>query len=455
MQNENNYGQEDNLEMNKEKEEVKPIIEIPQAYYDKLKQEQLEKERIEKEKEEQIKREKELKNNNSSLLGKILLNMVVIFGSLYGAVNKNPYLLAIIPAYILILSIFFAVKKNKKSDFAISILLGGILLAILCFLVCLVNEDTADLWMYFTVASIASGFIGLITANVLTWFITERKNIKALQTMGFFLYFVLLVGIPYAVYKKFPEEFTKIVFRSQSEVKAETQQEFIEKTLKNRYGEKFTCNEGKNAFLEGSTIYGNNKQLINLRTCTNEQGTEINVQTTEYDKAKVLYVVTDDYIEIRYLKTFKETLERNLKTQARANVSVRLYPETQCNFVGDCADCEAYYAYRKELDSQKLYEYSSKLNLENYLKYTNATDFVNEYQFKYIINVIGSFGGIMSTEYDEIVDNILASLNDAGLKNTYGYEITLKNSNELNKIVYKVTGDTNEEKKFKDPIMVE
>ena len=60
-----------------------------------------------------------------------------------------------------------------------------------------------------------------------------------------------------------------------------------------------------------------------------------------------------------------------------------------------------------------------------------------------------------------MINKVLNSLNSNSIKNTFGYEITIKNASSLgdtgtyNTTAYKVKGTTNEELTFKDPVIVE
>ena len=57
------------------------------------------------------------------------------------------------------------------------------------------------------------------------------KNIKALQTIGYLLFFAALLGGPYFAYQKWPTEFNQMIFYQKNEVIAETYEEYVLKTL--------------------------------------------------------------------------------------------------------------------------------------------------------------------------------------------------------------------------------
>ena len=213
----------------------KPIIEIPQAYYDKLekeKQDQLEEQR---KKEEQKKEAEIALNDAGKFFTLVIFNAVIFFGFLYLTVNKMTYSILGIPVFIILLTIIHAIKYKKKSSYPVSIVVGGMLSAIVCFVLSMFYEQEVDLWTYYTIASAVVAFLGLIVSNLITKMISDFKNIKALQAIGYFLFFGLLIGVPFYLSKNYHEEFYKYVFYKQVEVVAETESEFVLKTLKQSY----------------------------------------------------------------------------------------------------------------------------------------------------------------------------------------------------------------------------
>ena len=96
---------------------------------------------------------------------------------------------------------------------------------------------------------------------------------------------------------------------------------------------------------------------------------------------------------------------------------------------------------------------STKLNFTKDLK-KSPLEYINGNKFKYVINISGQFNNI-STNYESIIENVLNSLNSLEYKNNYGYIISIYNIDtavlETKQLVYKVIGDTNSEKTFKDP----
>ena len=97
------------------------------------------------------------------------------------------------------------------------------------------TTEEMELWTYYTIASAITGFLGLIVSSIITKLLTDIKNVKALQTILYLLFFVALIGGPILAYKKYPTEFYKYVFYKKSEVVANTYEEFVLKTLKIRY----------------------------------------------------------------------------------------------------------------------------------------------------------------------------------------------------------------------------
>ena len=71
-----------------------------------------------------------------------------------------------------------------------------------------------------------------------------------------------------------------------------------------------------------------------------------------------------------------------------------------------------------------------------------------------MISITGQFGS--QSDYSAIITGIFEFLNNKGYKNNYGYIISIYNDKtnagfETKELVYKVKGDTNTDKTFKDP----
>lgn len=424
----------------------KPIIEIPEKYYQKLEQERQEEMAAKLKKEQSDKVDNENLHRNMGVMANAFINAIITFGTVYAMLNVNRKLILILPVYFLIITISGALKDKKESNIPVSILVGGILCAIIAFIISLVQDSQMDLWTYYSIAFASIGFLGLLTSSIISHLIVDHKNIKALETIGIFLYFAFIIAGPIFLYKKFPEQFRRIVFREETIVVAKTEDEFLIKTLKNRYNVDFTCQRGRrtnNASGHSTVAY----------TCKDPSNNEVKVLSTVYNESDVEYIIQDNYSDFLYLKKLKDNLAAKIKTTTGSTATIYLYPKKGCSFVGDCHDCDEYTAiYKEENDLDNLYEFSKNLNFNPYLN-LNYTDFANQYEFKYIIEVSGNYNSLSPN--DDTISSILSILNTAKLKNTYGYEIILKNSTQYNRIVYKVKGSTNSTEEFNNPQVID
>ncbi len=446
----NNLNQDQQLNLAQkfkpEEPEQKPIIEIPQEYYDKLEKERQEKEN--KEHQENLKIQQDLANapKMEGLGSKIIINAVAIPLIIFATLNVNIICIAAIPILFIILSAIFAIKEKKESTYPVSSLIGGMIIAVICFVISMLKDDLGDLMSVYALLSAAAGFIGLISGGIITNVIANREEVKALGTLGAIFFFIALFAGPYIAYQKFPEAISKFLFLKQIEVKAETEDEFIEKTLKNRYNANFTCDHAKK-----SNSINQRSQRVTNRTCS-VQDKKFNVSSIAYNEGDNQYIIADDLIDVLYLKEIKGKLSSDIQTALGATkVDVYLYPQKNCTFVGDCADCDEYYArYAEENDNKNQYKESTELNLEKYLN-MDPINFINEYEFKVIIIVNGNF--TTTFDYNSVIDKILEVLKNNNLKNTFGFNISLLNYDRTQDFateVYRVKGDTNSSKEFKD-----
>lgn len=386
-----------------------------------------------------------------------IINALAIFGIIYGYLNINKLIIFALPAFIVVLTIIFAIKQKSKSAYPQGVLVGGILAAIASFGLSILNMEQSDLYMYYTIVSVATGVLGIILSSIITTLLTDIKNVKALKTIGYLIIIGAYVGVPFYLYKAYPEELFKYVFFEQIEVVAETEDEFILKTLKNRYGENFTCDVTKIKH-----AIDQKKQRMTIRPCTSANGTEITVQSFEYEPSLVQYTIIEDYLDKRYFNQLKEELETKVVQSTMASsVQISLYSSENCNLVADCVDCEDYLKNKNELNDRKnQYEASTKLNFQKDLT-INAVDFANNGKYKYVITINGNYAGYQSAAFDDVINKTLTTLNSYGVKNTYGYEITIKSGQSLggnetyNTEVYKVKGEASEDKTFKNPVIVE
>ena len=386
-----------------------------------------------------------------------IINALAIFGIIYGYLNINNLIIFALPAFIVVLTIMFAIKQKQKSAYPQGVLVGGILAAIVAFLLSIVKIEQSDLYMYYTIVAVATGVLGIILSSIITNILTDIKNVKAMKAIGYLIVIGAYVGVPFYLYKTYPEELFKYVFFEQIEVVAETEDEYIIKTLKNRYGENFTCDVTKIKH-----AIDQKKQRMTIRPCTSENGTEITVQSFEYEPSLVQYSIIEDYLDQRYFNQLKTELESKVQIATMANsVQISLYSKENCNLVADCVDCEDYLQNKNELNDRKnIYEASTKLNFQKQLT-VNAVDFANNGEYKYVITINGNYAGFHETAYADIINKALTELNGNGVKNNYGFEITLKSSQTLgssetyNTEVYKVKGEASDDKTFKNPIVME
>lgn len=436
----------------------KPVIEIPQAYYDKLEKERLEKEQKEAAELQNKQERKEIHHENSKMLSLVLLNALLLFASLYLTIKVNEIAFFIFPVASIILTIFNALKDQKESSYPTSILLGGMGLAVISYAISAIDSNNVDYWTYYAIASAVLGFIFFAISNIITKIITNRQDIKALATIGYLIFFAAIIGIPYYLYTKYPDEFYRYVFNRQAPVVAETESEYVLKTLKNRYNISFTCDSDVQSKLYSGT------QVEKIYTCYAGSNTKDKISVTSmqyYDSDNEdHYIVKDDYMDILKLNNARQTISQDiLDYVAASEVTTYLYPESGCRFIGDCAECDEYYeTYQSDEEFVNQYNFSKNLNLSKYLS-MDTTSFINEYKFKLIINIsISSNLYYDESNYDNVIDKTLTILNNIGLKNTYGYYIRIYSydkTNDLKKEVYKVKGDKSSDGTFKDPITIE
>lgn len=445
-----------NQVINETLEEDKPIIEIPQSYYDKLAQEKMEKEQKEEEERKLNEQFSAFHKEGNKIFSMTIFNALIFFCLLYLAVNYLNILMVFIPVIIIVVSIIEAIKNKEKTNYPVSVLLGGMLVAVVTFVISMINTDEMDLWTYYAIAGAVIAFLGLIIANIVTKFVVHGKEIKALETVGYVIFFACLVGIPFFFYQKYPEAFYRYVFLKQAEVKAETEEEFIIKTLKLRYNLTFTCDNSN-----VKTSMYNYTQTVKSRTCSDEAGNEFTVQSVVYDKSENKYIVLDTYMDTLYLESVKESLTTNVKAVISNPQSVLtyLYPQKECRFVGDCVEVDEYFELlEEESDLSNQYNSSTELNLEKYLS-GDAISFVNDYKFKVVLNVFVKSETELGEKYcSDLVLKILDVLNDSGIKNTYGYRITINRYSSTDVVSYKeyeVISDASTDGTFADPQVVE
>ena len=146
----------------------------------------------------------------------------------------NKLIIIAMPLYFILYTFIKASKEKKECTASISVLIGGIVSAVVCFIAAgFINENLRDYYDYYAVASVVSAFVGMFISNIITQLVANKENIKALQTLAYISFFVLLFGGSYVLYLKYPEQILRYVFMQKTEILAETEEEFIIKTLKN------------------------------------------------------------------------------------------------------------------------------------------------------------------------------------------------------------------------------
>ncbi len=425
-----------------------PIIEIPQEYYDKLNQEQ--REREEQERQDAIIQANQAETNKkfSQIVLQGIINCFIFFICFQLAYTKIDYAILAGPIIVAVITIFTAVKFQKENTYHTSVMIGGMLTAVVAYVIGLVRKDSADYWMHFALSCAIVAFVSFISCSIINAAIVNRKDIKALGIIGIVLYFAALIGVPYYFYNRNREENYKLIFGKTTEVKAETEIDFITKTLKNRYGLDFDCQT------KGIKVDAYKGRRISQRTCTplSDKDTKLTVQSIAYNEGSNQFIVIDNYLDITKFNDFRVKYATGILSKVGASkVDFFIYPKENCTFIGDCAQSQEYFAnYANEIDVDNQYKASSLIDYSKYLK-MEAKDIVNNNNFQYVINVIGAF--IDESQYAEIVNSTLDYLNNEGLKNNYGFEITIfatYDGGNSQRKVYTAKGTTNGEKKFKD-----
>lgn len=430
----------------------KPIIEIPQSYYDQLAKEEAE--IRQKQQEELNRRQEKLENPSKSthIFGYSILTAIITFFSLYGILNIHELTIFIVPIFIVVGSIYATSKDKKDSQFPVAIMVGGMIVAVLTFVLSMLQEDKMDMWTYYAVASAIIAFLGMTVANIIEKIMTERKNIKAIQSLGYILFFIALIAVPAYLYTNYKDVFYKYVFQQQVVVEAETEEEFVMKTLKNRYNMDFTCDKTQEKY----QINQDNRKMV-ARVCKDSVGNEITVQSIAYNEGENEYIVIDNYIDVLFLNPTKNYLMSDLNALTHSQkVVVYLYPEENCTFLGDCVQCSEYIAnIDKETNLDNQFKVSTELNLTKELT-SNSKDYINNHNYKFIIEITSNFDET-TLDKDTLINSVLDRLNQIGYKNNYGYTIKLIDDigYDLIDIIYQVDGKTNSNKTFKDPIVVD
>ena len=395
--------------------------------------------------EEQQQREKQEMAEKSApgIWAFIIVNCALVSLSIYYFLDKSIYTLLALLSYVIVGSLFFGLKYKKDSYFSTSYMVGGIAGAALFFVLSLVQTEQTESWIHYALITGIVSFIGWIISAVVTYITYNHKEIKALQSIGLFLVLAIVLGIPIFIFKKYPDTFNKFIYNQQNKIIATSEEEFVLKTLKNRYGIDFNCQKAKR-------IKNVHNYVTNQRVCTDSNNNKINVISTAYNESEYQYIVEDNYMNIILLNKFKTEVNEIIGKVADGKSSIALYPKRNwCSFVGDCHDCDEYYeVYSKEEDLKNRYEYSKDLKLQKYLN-IDKKEFVNDYEFKYIIEISLNNSATMTKTPEEIVESVINSLNEQQLENNYGFEIILKNTvDDIIIPIYKVKGTASDNKRF-------
>ncbi len=410
-------------------------IEIPQEYYDKL----------EKEKEQRLqdlaKKEEEHKENVQSggTVILIIFSFIVVFGLLYGMLHFNRLLIIGIPIYIVLGTIISTSSKKENSKFGVSLLVSGMIGALIFFLLAMGNKNTSDKYIYYAYALFVVAFVGYILSLVLVKLLFD-KNVKALGKIFYFLIIAAIFGCPYYLYSNYKDLFMKYVFKETEVVGAATEEEYIEKVLANRYDTKFACNGPKKNFIDDIT-----HRRASTITCSSLDGNiELEVMSLYYDEDNKQYIIRDSYIDTTYITPLTKELEESIKgVVSSKSVKISLYPSNKCYFIGDCENDKN---YDKEMNLDNLHKYSDELRLKEYIGITGV-EFFNKYQFEYNIIIRGNYSE--AENFESMISAVVDILEQKGLKNKKGFTITIKDTSVVQD-VYKVVGKADNNGSFRN-----
>ena len=455
----------DNNQKTSSNNKVQEKIEIPQAYYDQKKEKEraLEEQKI----QEQMEREQQKINNaqSSNLLMTLIIFGVLTYLCMSFAPKKGEVSFIVMFAIIVLSSIISGIANKKKTNIPDGVLAGGIMCAAITFVISMIKNDNSELWIYYAIGSGIIAIAGYIISKLITSIIVDNKNIKAVQTIGIFLVLGGLIGTPIYLKQKYPEEFARYVLNRSREIVAESELDFVEKTLKNRYGKDFTCGNKKTAmdyvvhtmvsrYMCFDEVLSDTELDKRLKNASYDSGSNdyVIVSSIPYNENELKFIIEDDYLDKLYLDEIKELISNALgKKIPESKFKISLYPNGNCLFVGDCADCEEYYEvgdYESQLDVR--YETSTNLDYSKDMN-MSAVEFINKHEYKYLISISGFYSSYFQDNYEPTVATAIEVLNSLNLDNNFGYEITLKNSTEYNKEVYKVIGYKSSDKKFNKP----
>ena len=411
-------------------------IEIPQKYYDKL----------DKEKEERLqalaKKEEEHQTTVQSggMVILIILSFIICFGLLYGMLHVNKLLILGLPIYVVLGSLISGSANKENSKFGVSILVSCMLGALVCFILGMSNKAASDKYIYYAYAFFAVAFMGYSLSMAIIKLLFD-KEVKAMGKLFSLLVIALVFGVPFYFYNTKKIDFMSIVFKETKVIGAATQEEYIEKVLKNRYGIGFTCdNDAKKNYIDAVT----HKRTMVLPCASDDGRVKSDVMSLFYDEDNKQYIVKDFYINNTYVDPLRKELQTAINGAVSSkSVSVAFFPDNKCFFIGDC---EGDKEYEKEMDLDNLHKYSDELRLQDYIGINNI-DFFNKYKFEYDVVVKSSYAA--NEDFELMVKNIVDILEQKGLKNYKGFNITMRDTSII-KDVYKVSGKADASGSFRN-----
>ena len=414
------------LPITKEESKAPDQIEIPQKYYDNLAKEEQAKKEAEEQSivEEQNRQAASAQNNKTLILA--LINAVIIGITFIGTVNINHYLFFLGVLIIPVLSIILALKDKSENIYPVTAFLGGIFSGGILYVYYAAIMKNNEFSLYYAICCFALGLVGYIFANIVNRLINKKDEVKAMEKLIMLAFIALIIGGPIFVYKKYPTEVNRYFFRYQTVVTAATENEFLEKTLEQRYDKKFTCDDSSKKIRQEQTTH----ELYKTRKCNDSDGVEFRGTVIKYQLDQ--YTVIDDYINTIYLDKEKERLAESIKDITGADqVEVYFYPDKVCTFVGDCFQTKEYLEDLKTINERNYrYDTSVKLNLKKYMN-EDSKYFVNDFGFKIIVVIKHRFTNekieIPADQTSHYVDSALEVLNKEGYKNNKGFLIQVFN----------------------------
>ena len=237
---------------NNENQVLEEKIEIPQEYYDKLNKEKEERLQALAKKEE----EHQATTQAGGTIFLIFLSFIVCGFLLYGMNNIDKLLIIGLPVYTILGSIVSGKTHKEDSKFGTSILISGMIGALICFILAMRDRNNSDTTIYYAYAFFAVAFVGYVLSIVIIKLLFN-KDVKALGKIFFVLVIAAILGVPYYFYSNNKADFIETVFlgKNGKEIVAESEKDYIERILKNRYGYGFTCEDKKKNYWSSVKSY--------------------------------------------------------------------------------------------------------------------------------------------------------------------------------------------------------